>query len=261
MRKGNFMYHTDTFIKLNRKIVNWRWYQDATTFRVFVHLIINANVFENNFNNITVHRGQLVTSYGHLAADLGFYKDNRIMVQPIRTAMEHLKNTGEITVERFAKGLIVTIVNYESYQGELKYTSSHQHSANNKLTGNQQSTNREVTDNQQQYNKLNKDNKSNKSKSERQKLLLPPLGQFENVLLTQEEKADLEIKYPKTYIAKIQRLSRYLVNSKKVYANHYALLISWLEEDKDIDNSNPQQIKPEKISYDIEAFENYSMFD
>lgn len=258
------MYHTDTFIKLNRKIANWRWYQDPTTFRVFVHLIIKANVFDNDFNNITVHRGQLVTSYGHLAADLGFYKDNKIMVQPVRTAINHLKNTGEIAVERFAKGLIITIVNYESYQGELKYTSSHQHSANNMLTATQQSTNNELTENQQQYNKLNKENKSNKiykSKSERQKLLLPPLGQFENVFLTQEEKDDLENKYPKTYNGKIQRLSRYLVNSKRVYANHYALLISWLEEDKEIDNINPQPIKSEKISYDIEEFENYSMFD
>lgn len=258
------MYHTDTFIKLNRKITNWRWYQDPTTFRVFVHLIIKANVFDNDFNNITVHRGQLVTSYGHLAAELGFYKDNKIMVQPVRTAINHLKSTGEISVERFAKGLIITIINYENYQGELRYTSSHQHSTNNNLTTKQQSTNSEVTEKQQQYNKLNNYNKSNKSyksKTERQKLLLPPLGQFENVLLTKDEKDDLENKYPKTYDAKIQRLSRYLVNSKKAYANHYALLICWLEEDKEIDSLNTKPIKSEKISYNIEEFENYSMFD
>ena len=256
------MYHTDTFIKLNRKITNWRWYQDPTTFRVFVHLLINANVFENDFKDITVHRGQLVTSYGHLASDLGFYKGNKILVQPIRTAINHLKKTGEITVSRISNGLLITINNYDLYQGEGKYTTSSKSSANNQLTDFKQSPNNSQTINEQQYNKLNKENKLYKSKTERQKLLLPPLGQFENVLITLKEKQDLESKYPKTYQNKIDRLSRYLVNSRKVYANHYALLLGWLEEDKDIDLAT---VKPtttsEKISYNIEEFENYSMFD
>ena len=91
------MYHTDTFVKLNRKILDWKWYQDGTTFRVFVHLILKANVFDNDFQNITVHRGQLVTSYGRIAGDLGFYKNGNINVEPIRTAIRHLKKTGEIT--------------------------------------------------------------------------------------------------------------------------------------------------------------------
>ena len=113
------MYHADTFVKLNRKILDWKWYQDGTTFRVFVHLILKANVFDNDFQNITVHRGQLVTSYGRIAGDLGFYKNSNINVEPIRTAIRHLKKTGEITTERIQKGLLITINNYEKYQGEV----------------------------------------------------------------------------------------------------------------------------------------------
>ena len=58
-----------TFIKLNRKILKWRWYQDANTFRVFVHLILLANVTDRDFENITIQRGQLVTSQSHLSKD------------------------------------------------------------------------------------------------------------------------------------------------------------------------------------------------
>ena len=99
------MYHADTFVKLNRKILDWKWYQDGTTFRVFVHLILKANVFDNDFQNI--------------AGDLGFYKNSNINVEPIRTAIRHLKKTGEITTERIQKGLLITINNYEKYQGEV----------------------------------------------------------------------------------------------------------------------------------------------
>ena len=282
------MYHADTFVKLNRKILDWKWYQDGTTFRVFIHLILKANVFDNDFQNITVHRGQLVTSYGRIAGDLGFYKNSNINVEPIRTAIRHLKKTGEITTERIQKGLLITINNYEKYQGEVMQNNQENFSAPNENTMETQSeqvslcrtlecsNNENTMETQsepnhfpiktQQYNKLNKYNKSYKSKTERQKLLLPPLGLFENVFLTEKEKQDLESKYPKTYQGKIDRLSRYLVNSRKKYVNHYAVLLGWLEEDKEIDESNIRVAKNssstnEMASYNIEELENYSMFD
>lgn len=260
------MYHADTFVKLNRKILDWKWYQDATTFRVFVHLILKANVFDNDFQNITVHRGQLVTSYGRIAGDLGFYKNSNINVEPIRTAIRHLKKTGEITTERIQKGLLITINNYEKYQGEVMQNNQENFSAPNENTMETQSEPNHFPIKTQQYNKLNKYNKSYKSKAERQKLLLPPLGLFENVFLTEKEKQDLESKYPKTYQVKIDRLSRYLVNSRKKYVNHYAVLLGWLEEDKEIDESNIRAAKKssstnEMASYNIEELENYSMFD
>lgn len=261
-----FMYHADTFVKLNRKILDWKWYQDGTTFRVFIHLILKANVFDNDFQNITVHRGQLVTSYGCIADDLGFYKNSNINVEPIRTAIRHLKKTGEITTKRIQKGLLITINNYEKYQGEVMQNNQENFSAPNENTMETKSEPNHFPIKTQQYNKLNKYNKSYKSKTERQKLLLPPLGLFENVFLTEKEKQDLESKYPKTYQGKIDRLSRYLVNSRKKYVNHYAVLLGWLEEDKEIDESNILVTKnssptSEMASYNIDELENYSMFD
>lgn len=191
------MYHTDTFVKLNRKILDWKWYQDGTTFRVFIHLILKANVFDNDFQNIKVHRGQLVTSYGRIASDLGFYKGDKISVQPIRTAIKHLKTTGEINAEPISCGLLITINNYNTYQGENTYHSSHNNSANSELTGNKQEVNSQLTEDKQQYNKLNKYNKSYKSKTERQKELLPLSVCLKMFFLLKKKSLTLRVSTPK----------------------------------------------------------------
>lgn len=104
------MAERSTFIKIDRNILKWRWYEDANTFRVFVHLILKANIREADFERITVRRGQLVTSYAHLARDLG------ISVRMARTAIEHLKATGEVAVKAYPKYSVITVLNYEYYQ-------------------------------------------------------------------------------------------------------------------------------------------------
>ena len=38
-----------TFIKIDRNIMDWRWYQDPNTFRLFVHLILRANIRDHDF--------------------------------------------------------------------------------------------------------------------------------------------------------------------------------------------------------------------
>ena len=100
----------DTYIKLFRSIENWRWYQNANTFRVFVHLLINANIEDCPFEKIVIHRGQLATSYGSIAAKLG------LSVRNVRTAIEHLKSTGEVTVKKYPKFQVISILCYNEYQ-------------------------------------------------------------------------------------------------------------------------------------------------
>ena len=211
-----------TFVKLHRKITKWRWYQDANTFRVFVHLIIKANVYDNDFEKITVHRGQLVTSYAHLAEELGFVKNKKVLIQPIRTALNHLKSTGEITVEKYPKGLIITVKNYDDYQKVTPIS-----------TFNKQSTNTELTQSQQQYKKEKKEKNIKNVKKEREDPLpqKQTFGEFENVYLTEAELSNLNKRYPNDYLHKIEHLSAYLASSGKAYNNHYAVLLQWLAED------------------------------
>lgn len=98
------------WIKLSRKILDWRWYHNTNTLRVFLHLLLKANITDHDFETITIHRGELATSQGSLAKDLD------LTIDQVRTALEHLKETEEITITRHSKFLVISIKNYSLYQ-------------------------------------------------------------------------------------------------------------------------------------------------
>lgn len=104
------MAERSTFVKIDRNIMRWRWYRNANTFRVFIHLLLNANVTDRDFEGITIRRGQLATSQASLASALG------LTVKQIRTAIEHLKETGEVAVTQYPKFSVITVISYSMYQ-------------------------------------------------------------------------------------------------------------------------------------------------
>ena len=104
------MAEKSTWVKLDRNIIRWGWYQDANTMRVFVHLILTANIKENEFMGVKIHRGEVATSFNSLAKALGITYDQS------RIAVNHLKQTGEITITRHSKFLVISIQNYNRYQ-------------------------------------------------------------------------------------------------------------------------------------------------
>ena len=101
----------DGFIKLHRSILDWEWFQDDKTFKVFIYLLLNANWEDSRFRGYDIPRGSLVIGYTALSKNLG------ISVRSARTAINHLKSTGELTVKTTNRFSIATIVNWEKYQG------------------------------------------------------------------------------------------------------------------------------------------------
>lgn len=101
---------TEGYIALHKKIMNWDWYKDANTFRVFVHILLNANFTDAYFLGYPIHRGQIATSYQSIADDLG------ITYAQARRSISHLKLTGELTVKKMPKFLVISIVSYDRYQ-------------------------------------------------------------------------------------------------------------------------------------------------
>ena len=125
-----------TFIKLDRNIINWRWFTSPKILSVFIWLLVKANVKEGHFQKDTIKRGSLITSNAHIAEGCG------ITIQNARTALADLESTGEISREVRNHYQIITIVNYEAYQ------SSHNKNdiaTNKQLTGNSQATNKQLT--------------------------------------------------------------------------------------------------------------------
>ncbi len=140
------MAATGGFIQLHRKIVEWEWYQNTNTFRVFLHCLLMANFTDGRFEGVEVKRGQFVTSLPNLA------KQTLLSIQQVRTALDHLKLTGEITDKAYAKFRVITVVKYDMYQQDNRQN-------NSQSTGYQQASNRQSTGNQQQYNNDNNNNK------------------------------------------------------------------------------------------------------
>lgn len=99
-------------IKLDRKMLDWEWYKDVNTCRLFLHCLLKANWRDGRFQGVDIPRGSFVTSYQTLADETG------LTVKSIRTALEHLKRTGEVAVNRQSKFSVVTVKNYCLYQSE-----------------------------------------------------------------------------------------------------------------------------------------------
>lgn len=99
------------FISLHRRIIEWEWYTDPDTFRVFIHLLMMANYAPAKVRGRDVARGQHITSTVRLVDTLN------ISFSRVRKALKRLREGGEIIVEnpsnRFS---LVTIVKYDSYQ-------------------------------------------------------------------------------------------------------------------------------------------------
>lgn len=124
------------YIKLNRKILEWGWYRDEHTKSLFLHCLLMANWKEGEFKGITIKRGQFVTSIPKLEVEL------ELTSNEIRTAIKHLKSTGEITVRTYSKFSVFTIVKYDLYQCESQ---AKLQSNNSQITDESQTINRRIT--------------------------------------------------------------------------------------------------------------------
>ena len=115
------------YVKLHRKLLDWGWYKDPNTKAVFLHLLLTANFTESEYMGVKIYPGQTVIGRKALAETLGMSERN------VRTALNHLKSTNEVTIKVTNKFSVVTIVGWEKYQvDERKPTNK----PTNKMTNN-----------------------------------------------------------------------------------------------------------------------------
>lgn len=121
------------FIKIYRSMFSWDWWDDINTFRLFVTMLMMANWEPKKWHGQRIPRGSFWTSLKSLSSRSG------LSVQEVRTSLEKLQSTNEITIKSTKRGRLVCIANYDFYQ-------------DNDKTATKQSTNR-ATDKQQSSNK------------------------------------------------------------------------------------------------------------
>ena len=121
------------FIVISRNILDWEWFQDAN--------ILKANWKDKVWQRRKIKRGQLVTSLAKLSLETG------LSVRSVRTALEHLQTTNQVTSEATSKYRIITIKNYSKYQDVANRPTG-------KVTSNRQSNDKQPTSKRQTTDKL-----------------------------------------------------------------------------------------------------------
>ena len=133
------------YVKLYRQIMKWEWYDDANTFRLFVHLLLKANYEDAQWRGLAIKRGQLFTSIGHLSHEL------KISDKAIRIALDKLIKTKEVASKGASNGTMITICKYDSYQSNFNtegqtegQTRGERGATNNKNNNNKEKKNKEI---------------------------------------------------------------------------------------------------------------------
>ena len=100
------------YIRLYRSLRDWEWYGNANTMRLFIHLLITVNYKDAQVGDLVVERGQGLYTIKSLAEELGMSE------KMVRTSLEHLKRAETLAITRKSKNSLITVLNYEWYQGE-----------------------------------------------------------------------------------------------------------------------------------------------
>jgi hypothetical protein len=106
------------YIKLHRSIWDSEIAEKpAHYFKLWLWLLCEAN---HSNHSKTLQRGQLITSYDTIIQVLkGVYGNRKKLFKKhhVETVLKHLWKAGMITKRKTTRGLIITICNYDIYQG------------------------------------------------------------------------------------------------------------------------------------------------
>lgn len=107
------------YIKIYYSFLDWEWYHNINTKVLFLHMLLRANWKEARFQGIVIRRGEFVSSLKSLSNETG------LSVSQIRTAINNLKETGELEVKAHKNFSIYRVKNFGKYQNtreEIAFT-------------------------------------------------------------------------------------------------------------------------------------------
>lgn len=150
------------WIKTHRKLTDWQWITSGNHLKLFLQILLRANYKESTWRKKTIFPGQILTGRKQLAAWSGLSE------QQVRTCLSDLFATGEITIKTTNNFSIITVCNWETYQGDDAVTTN---------TSTNQITNDQPTDNQQ----ITTSKKANKGKKGKKNTPLKVLSDKESM--------------------------------------------------------------------------------
>lgn len=138
------------WVKIHRSMLKWEWWDDHNTARLWLYLLLTAAHEDVRFRGKVIKRGQLATTRVKLAEATGMSE------QSVRTSLQRLKSTNEITTKVTNKYTIITICKFDNYQ----IIEDDANQQNNQQT-NQPITNNQPTTNQHKEQELKNEKNNN----------------------------------------------------------------------------------------------------
>ena len=141
------------FIKIDRKIQKWEWYDDLNMCGFFLHLLLLANWEDRRWHGIIIKRGSFVASYYKLADSM------HVSEATIRRWTKRLISTGEVAVKSTSRYTVFSIVSYDFYQ--TKKESNDAQKTHKRRTGDARATHeRYTTEEIKEYKEIKENNLS-----------------------------------------------------------------------------------------------------
>lgn len=214
----------ETYIKLFRKVVENDLFNEKPFDRwhAFEWLMVKACRFEKTevIKGQAIHLkpGQLIIGQRKLAETFGW---GRGKVARFCKLLEDLKMaTFDSTTYGASIGTVITIENYSRYQDEAETGEATSSTTDESTSG--------ATSRAADGANIKKDKKDKKDK----KYIMPAMGEFGNVNLTEEELEKLQGQFPYDWQERIEKLSQYMASKGKRYKSHYATILTWARKEE-----------------------------
>lgn len=206
------------FIKLHRSILQWEWWDNHNTTRLFLYCLVKANWKDDSWQGIEVPRGSFITSYEKLANETG------LTLKQIRVALNNLKRTSEVAHKGHSNYSVITINNYDLYQSKGIQTDTL--GANEGQTeGKQRATSKNIR---------SKEEKNIKNIEEVVSTPTPTKTKYgEVVTMTDEEYNKLVDRYGQRKADDyIETVDLYCMSKSKTYKSYYAAVMNFIKGDE-----------------------------
>lgn len=130
------------FIMLKRDILDWEWYTDINTSKLFLHCLMKVNYSKKKWRGNVIDKGEFITSHDKLAIETG------LTVSKVRTSLSKLVNTSHILIEpttNFTKIIIPKLNDFVVKTNQLQIDTRNDIRINEPLTDNSQTNDKQIT--------------------------------------------------------------------------------------------------------------------
>lgn len=205
------------WIKLYRQLITNGWLKNHKMLAFWIYCLLKASYgpikMIVGYQEVQLESGQFI--FGRKKAS----QETKLSEQEIRTCLVFLRKAKNLTIKSTNKFSIISITNWERYQG----------SKNGDQPTNQQTSNQQVTTNKNEKNDQEEILKEGAS----QKPERIGYGEFKNVLLSESDLDSLYAKFKTEEVdSAIESMSNWLRSKGKSYKDYRAALYNWIAKDR-----------------------------